>query len=198
MSRQSWVETIAVATAAGTAVANTTTETILFPNITIPANYLADGRTMSLRASGMWSTTTGSPTMTFNLRAGVAVTGVQLCTTAAIITPATAISLAAWDLDIIITVRTNGATAALMAFGRAIMFAGVAPTISSSATGSSFTGTGVAATTPMTNNGVLFSGAGTATVDATGDQPLALCAKWSANSASNTITGTNYALRSEN
>ena len=44
MSRQYWSETLSWATADGTAVNTTTTETIIFPNVTIPANYMQDGR----------------------------------------------------------------------------------------------------------------------------------------------------------
>ena len=70
MSRQHWSESIFWATADGTAVANTTTETIVFPNTTIPANYMQDGRVLRLRAFGKLSTT-GTPTITFAIRWGV-------------------------------------------------------------------------------------------------------------------------------
>src|ERR1051326_2351080 len=69
MSRQYWSETVNWAVASGTAVANTTTETILFPNVTIPANYLQDGRCLRLRAFGAYGTT-ATPTLTFSLRWG--------------------------------------------------------------------------------------------------------------------------------
>jgi len=39
MSRQFWQEALWWAVTDGTAVANTTTETIVFPNVTVPANY---------------------------------------------------------------------------------------------------------------------------------------------------------------
>jgi hypothetical protein len=52
MSRQFWNETLTWAVANGVAVANTTTETILFPSVTIPANFLQDGRVLRLTAQG--------------------------------------------------------------------------------------------------------------------------------------------------
>jgi hypothetical protein len=52
MSRQTWQEAVSWAVASGTAIAASTTETILFPNVTIPANYMADGRLLRLRAFG--------------------------------------------------------------------------------------------------------------------------------------------------
>ena len=64
MSRQFWQELLAWATSDGTAVANTTTETIIFPNVTVPANYMQDGRVLRLEAFGRLSTT-GTPTVTY-------------------------------------------------------------------------------------------------------------------------------------
>jgi len=68
MSRQAWNETLAWATADGTAVHTTTTETILFPNVTIPANYMQDGRALRLlgivgpgRPSAVWPLRRSTP-----------------------------------------------------------------------------------------------------------------------------------------
>src|SRR3990170_4342467 len=60
MSRQFWQEALWWAVTDGTAVANTTTETIVFPNVTIPANHMADGRFLIIKAYGKLSTT-GTP-----------------------------------------------------------------------------------------------------------------------------------------
>ena len=57
MSRQFWSETLTWAVAAGTAIANSSVETILFPNVTIPANYLQDGRVIRGRAFFAYGTT---------------------------------------------------------------------------------------------------------------------------------------------
>lgn len=184
MSRQFWSETLAAATSSGTAVANTTTETILFPDITVPANYMQDGRTLRLRAIGQYSTT-ATPTILFSLRWG-GVAGTLLCKTAATTLPT--VTAALWNLDILLTVRSNGSTGTIMANGAASIYAGVAATVASS--------TGAAADTPMTAGGVLAPAA--VTVDLTIDKALSITATWSAASASNTTTGLNYTLEALN
>jgi hypothetical protein len=186
MSRQFWAETITWATASGTPVTNTTTETIIFPNVTIPANYMQDGRSLRLRAFGQWSTGTGPPTIIFGLRwNGVA--GTVLCKTAAC-TLVASVTAAAWDLDITMTTRSNGSSGTIMANGTARVFAGVAGTVASA--------TGEGLLTPMTAGGVITPA--TATVDCTVDSPLSLTATWSASSTSHTLTGLNYHLESLN
>ena len=148
MSRQFWSETLVWTTADGTAVANSTTETLLFTAPTIPANLFSDGRTFRLRAIGKYSTT-GTPTMIFGLRYGTATGGVMLCKTAACTTPS-GVTNAMWDLDITGTVRTNGAAGTIMANGTARVFAAVAGTVAST--------TGAGLVTPMTNGVVRLHG----------------------------------------
>lgn len=186
MSRQYWAETIAWATASGTAVTNTTTETIIFPNVTVPANYMQDGRTLQLRAIGQWSSGTGPPTLIFGLRWG-GVAGTMLCKTAAC-TLVASVTAAVWDLDISMTTRSNGSAGTVMANGTARVFAGVAGTVASA--------TGEGLVTPMTVAGVLAPAV--ATVDLTADTALSLTATWSASSTSHTLTGLNYVLTSCN
>jgi hypothetical protein len=185
MSRQFWGETLAWATNSGTAVASTAVETIIFPNITIPANYLQDGRCLRLRIFGQYSTT-GTPTLIFGLRWG-GVAGTLLCKTAACTTPS-GVTAACWDLDIIIQTRSNGSTGTLMANGTARLFAAVAGTVASA--------TGEGLVTPMTAGGVVTPAA--VTCDLTADTALAITATWSASSASNTLTGLNYTLEALN
>jgi hypothetical protein len=185
MSRQYWAETLTWATASGTAVANTTTETILFPNVTIPANYLQDGRCLRIRAIGQYSNT-ATPTMIFALRWG-GVTGTVLCKTAACTTPS-GVTAAVWDLDIMAQVRSNGSSGTVMANGVARVFAAVAGTVASA--------TGEGLVTPMTAGGVITPAV--ATVDLTADTALALTVTWSAASASNTTTGLNYSIEALN
>lgn len=185
MSRQFWQELITWATASGTAVANTTTETILFPNVTIPANYLQDGRSLRLTAYGQYSTT-GTPTMLFSLRWGGS-SGTLIAKTAAITTPS-GVTAAMWKVELILTVRSNGSSGTVMCNGECAVYAAVAPTVASA--------TGAAAVTPMTNGGVITPAV--ATLDLTADTALALTLTWSAASASNTATGLNYLLESLN
>lgn len=186
MSRQFWGETLFWATASGTAVTNTTTETILFPNVTVPANYMQDGRCLRLRAIGQYSTGTGPPTLIFTVRWG-GVAGTVLCKTAACTTVAS-VTAALWDLDIVLQTRSNGSSGTVMANGVCRLFAAVAGTVASA--------TGEGLVTPMSNGGVTTPAA--ATVDLTADTALSLTATWSASSTSHTITGLNYTGESLN
>src|SRR5689334_10868144 len=132
MSRQFWEETLTWATASGTAVTNTTTETILFPNVTIPANYLQDGRLLQLKAFGQWSTGTGPPTLIFSVRwGGVAGT---LISKSATITTVASVTAAPWELELMMQVRSNGSAGTVMGNGHVFLFSGTAPT-AASATG---------------------------------------------------------------
>ena len=184
MSRQFWSETLVWATADGVAVANTTTETIMFPNPLVPANFMQDGRVLRCRVFGKYSTT-ATPTLIFGVRwAGV--TGTLLCKTAACTLPT--ITAGGFELDYLIQTRSNGAAGTLMANGTARVFAGVAGTVASA--------TGEGLVTPMMNGGVLTPAA--VTVDLTADTALSVTATWSAASASNTLTGLNYVVEALN
>ncbi len=177
MSRQFWSEALAWSTADGTAVANTTTETIIFPNITIPANYMQDGRVLRLKAYGKLSTT-GTPTMTFAIRWG-GVSGTILANTEAI-TMGSGVTNVNWELNALIQTRSNGATGSLLVMGS--------------------TDIHTASTTVATNVfGVSgYDAPAAVTVDLTADTALSLTADWSAASASNTLTGHVYVVEGLN
>lgn len=184
MSRQFWEETLTWATASGTSVNSANVETILFPNVTIPANYMQDGRCLRIRAIGQWTTTGSTPTLIFNLRWG-GVAGTLLCKTAAI-TTVTSTTAALWDLDIIVQTRSNGSSGSLMANGTCRVFAGVAGTVASA--------TGEGLVTPMSNGGVITPAA--ATVDLTADTALSLTVTPSTTAA--TLVGLNYTIEALN
>lgn len=173
MSRQFWAEALAWATADGTAVANTTTETILFPNISIPANFMQDGRLLYLRAFGKLSTT-GTPTMIFALRWG-GVAGTLLATTEAI-TNGSGVANVNFDIDALIQTRANGSSGSLIVMGNACIH----------------TSSTAVATNVFGVSG--YDAPAAVSVDLTADTPLSLTAKWGAASASNTITGLMYQL----
>jgi hypothetical protein len=177
MSRQYWMEAIAWATADGTAVHTTTTEAILFPNVTIPANYMQDGRALRIRAFGKLSTT-ATPTMTWALRWG-GVSGTLLATTEAI-TQGSGVANVNWALEAMIQTRTNGATGTLLVMGEM--------QVHTSATAVLANVFGVSG----------FDAPAAVTCDLTTDQALSLTGDWSASSASNTITGMIYTLESLN
>lgn len=179
MSRQFWAELIAWTVVDGTAVANTTTETIIFPNVNIPGNYMQDGRTIRMTSAGKLSTT-ATPTMTWAIRWG-GVGGTLIATTEAI-TMGSGVTNVNWWLDAIIVTRTNGSTGTVLVMG--------------------FLAVHTAAGTVLTNVfGVSgFDAPAAVTVDLTtaAGIDLALTADWSAASASNTLTGLLHAIVSEN
>ncbi len=177
MSKQSWSETLAWMTADATAVANTTTEAVAVPNITIPANYMADGRVLRMRVFGKLSTT-GTPTITFAVRWG-GVAGTLLATTEAI-TNGSGVTNVNWDAEVYIQTRSNGATGTLLVWGVARVH--------------------TAAGTVVVN---VFGASGydapaAVTVDLTADTALSFTADWSAASASNTLTAMGYTLEALN
>ena len=192
MSRQYFQETLVWATANGTAVANSTTETILFPNVTIPANYLQDGRCLRLRAFGAYGTT-ATPTLIFSLRwGGVSGTVIAKSTT---VTTTSAVGggasmTAPWSLEIIIQTRSNGSSGTLMSNGEVILYTSTAATagtvtyyglpmpICSGSTGG---------TTPVA-----------VTADLTADTALSLTVTWGTANAANSIQGLNYTIESLN
>jgi hypothetical protein len=153
-------------------VVNTTTEGIVFPNVTIPANYMQYGRWLRVRAFGRLSTT-ATPTITFRLRWG-GVAGTVLAATPAI-TCGSTVTSACWSLELYVQCRSNGATGTLFCMGRASVNT---------------------ASTPTTVDAV-FGSAGwsipaAATVDLTADTALSLTAQWGTANAANTLTGHLY------
>lgn len=185
MSRQFFEETLAWATADGTAIANSTTETIIFPNVTIPSNMMSDGRILRLTLFGRHSTT-GTPTLTFRVRWG-GVAGTVLCASGAMVT-GSAVTAAMWRMEVLIQTRTNGATGTLFANGVVEVHEDATSTVGSA--------TNAPAIDLMGSAGVATPAA--ATVDLTADTALSVTAQWGTASASNTLTGHQYILESLN
>jgi hypothetical protein len=177
MSRQYWSEMLTWITGDGTAVASTAAETIIFPNVTVPANFMQDGRVLKIHASGKLSTT-GTPTMTFALRWG-GVAGTLLATTEAI-TMGSGVANVNWELDAYIQTRVNGSSGTLFVMGSVKVHT---------------------STTAVSENVFGVSGydaPAAVTVDLTADTALSLTATWSASSASNTLTGHIYQIEAKN
>lgn len=181
MGRQYFEDPFIWSVASGAAVANTVTETILFPNALVPANYVHDGRVLHGVASGVYSNT-GTPTAVISLRWG-GVAGTLLAKTGAVIQQ-NGIATGNWWLEYVAHCRSNGATGTMMVTGVCHFFASAAPTVG--------TGTQAAGTTPFSLGGQ--TGPGVATVDLTADANLSLTVTWSAASASNTIQGLNHLI----
>jgi hypothetical protein len=190
MSRQFWAETVSWATASGTAIASSTTETILFPNVTIPANFMQDGRSLRLTAMGSYGTT-GTPTLIFAVRWG-GVSGTVITKSGAVVTfsgaGSGASSLAMWQLEVWLTVRSNGSSGTIMGNGFGQMWSSTVPTAG--------TATNMGTTFPLCNGGQTTPAA--ATCDLTADTALSLTALWGTNNAANTIQGLNYYIEALN
>lgn len=192
MSRQFWQEAVAWATTAGTAIAASTTETILFPNVTIPANYVQDGRVLRLRAFGAYGTT-ATPTLTFSVRWG-GVAGTVLSKSGAIVTTSGtgggASMTALWSLEVIIQCRSNGATGTLFTNGEVVLFTstvGTAGTVTNYGMPAILASGSTGGTTPVV-----------VTADLTADTALSLTALWGTNNAANSIRGDIYTIESLN
>jgi len=177
MASFNYVETVAAVAASGTAIANTVTETIVFPDLVLRANTLTFGKSLKLSAKGQYSTT-GTPTLRFSLRLG-GVAGTLLCKSAAIVT-ASGVTAALWDVEIDVTVQAYSASGTIMANGKATVFAGVTPTVGSA--------TGAPAISAMTNGGVITPALATG-LNLYTDQALSLTATWGAADPANTLTG---------
>ena len=193
MSRQYWSETLAWATAAGTAVANNT-ETILIPNVTIPANYLQDGRAIRITASGAYGTHSATMDQYIAIRWG-GVAGTVISKTALNMLTASmgggASMTANWWLEAIIQTRSNGSSGTLftngivnyysaaLATGGTIANYGLSVPLVSGASGG---------TTPVVS----------AAVDLTADTALSLCVKWNTTNAANSIRCDMYHLEGMN
>jgi hypothetical protein len=192
MSRQFWNETLAWATASGTAVANLSAETILFPNITIPANFLQDGRVLRLTAYGGHGTT-GTPTIIFSARWG-GVSGTVIAKSTTVTTTSGvgggASMTAPWRLELIIQVRGNGASGSLFTMGQATLFT------STAATAGTVTNYGL--DIPIASGSTGGTTPVAVTADLTADTALALTVTWGTANAANSIQGHQYILEALN
>lgn len=192
MSRQFWSETLTWATASSTAVASTSTETVLVPNVTIPANFLQDGRTLRLRLFGGYGTT-ATPTLTFALRwGGVAGTVIAksstVTTTSAVGSGATMTAM--WEMEVIIQVRSNGTSGTLMTNGLATLFTSTAMTAG--------TVTNYGQPIPIASGSTGGTTPAVATVDLTADTALSVTATWGTSNAANSIIAHNYTIEALN
>jgi hypothetical protein len=192
MSRQFWEETLSWAVGSGTAVANTTTETILFPNVTIPANYMQDGRCLHLRAFGAYGTT-ATPTLIFSVRWG-GVSGTVLAKQAANVTTSAvgggASMTAMFGFEIYIQTRSNGSAGTLMTNGETVLYTSTlltAGTVTNYGQPAPIASGSTGGTTPVV-----------VTADLTADTALSVTVAWGTANAANSIQGLNYTIESLN
>lgn len=192
MSRQFWVECLAWATSTATAIAASTTETIVFPNITIPANYMQDGRALRMKMMGSYGTT-ATPTLIFSVRWG-GVAGTVLAKQAANVTTSGvgggASMTALWEAEVMVQTRSNGSAGTLMTNGTSTLFTSTLLTAG--------TVTNYGQTAPIASGSTGGTTPVAVTADLTADTALSFTALWGANSAANSIQGLNYELESRN
>ena len=177
MSRQGWVETVSQLVSDGTPVANTTTETAIFPALTVPANFMQDGRTLRMEAFGKLSTT-GTPTITFSLRWGGAA-GTLLAITEAL-TNGSGVANVNWSVIVRVQTRTNGSSGSLLAWGEVRLHTAV----------------GTVLVNVFSVSG--YDAPAAVTADLSTAKDLCLTATWSAASSSNTLTGMYQTLEALN
>lgn len=190
MSRQFWTECLTWATSDGTSVSNTVTESVIYPNVTIPGNFMQDGRCLRLTAIGKYGTASATPGVNFiwSVRWG-GVSGTLICKSGALVTPTTtALSNGLWDVTVMLQTRSNGSSGTLMGNGWVHLHDTTAQTMRSA--------TNVGAFGPLSNGGQATPAA--ATVDLTADTALSFTITESAASASNTVTGLNYTIEALN
>lgn len=192
MTKQAFSETTAWQTVAGTAIATSTTETILFPNITIPANYLADGRVLRLRLFGAYGTTS-TPTLIFSLRFG-GVAGTVIAKSSTVTTTSAvgggASMTALWSMEAYIQVRSNGASGTLFTNGDIILY--------NSANATSGTVTNYGLPLPLVSGTTGGTTPVAVTADLTADTALSVTATWGTSNAANSIRGDIYTLEAMN
>lgn len=192
MSRQFWSETLTWATASGTAVANTATETILFPNVTIPANYLQDGRCLRMRIFGAYGTT-ATPTLTFSIRWGGVAGTVLSKSTAVTLTSGVgggASMTAPFSFEALIQTRANGSSGSLMTNGEACMYTATAATAG--------TVTHYGLMMPLASGSTGGTTPVAVTADLTADTALSVTVTWGTSNAANSIQGLQYSLEAMN
>lgn len=168
MGSQYWVSPVPpFHIASGTALASSTTLTDITasPQITLPANLLALGGEIELRAMGQFSNTS-TPTLLLGFYYG-GVAGVALAATSAV-TTTTGASAWPWVLEYRGVVRALGSSGSINGQGRIYL------------------GTSLTAFTirPIPET----SGARTVTIDTTAAKTITVGAQWGTSSASNTIT----------
>jgi hypothetical protein len=173
----------------GTAVHDSSTENILFPDLLLPANYMQPGgiagRTLRWRASGRLTTLSTTATLTFNIGSGttaVTVPTVSWAKSGTITMDSTAQTASQWFNEGLVVTRTVGSSGTVFAQG--------------------FSECAAQALTVANNHANFMGSAGqdtpsTASFDMTLAQYVAITAKWSLTTAYS-ITGHVYVLEALN
>jgi len=114
---QTWQEMLNAILADGVQISNTTTETIVCPDFSIPAYYMAPGRVLRITAGGKCSNTTTATTLTYRLR-WTAAPAALLLASDALLLDSVARTDFSWYLSIVVVCRTEGSTGSFMTMGQ--------------------------------------------------------------------------------
>ncbi|HWY79368.1 MAG TPA: hypothetical protein VNW29_03355 [Candidatus Sulfotelmatobacter sp.] len=174
MSKQIFSEVLPVDWSAnGAQILNSTAEALIFPDFTIPAFYMNDGKFLRYTAWGSLSNVVTTPgTLQFTLRMG-GLAGTMIAQTAAISLNIVAQTNIIWNLVCDIVSRGNGTASPILAIGNVILAAQLA----------------------ANNNQPNFMSAGgasapaTVNIDTTQNQALSLTGKFSVSTATTQLTG---------
>lgn len=184
MPRQSWEQTLAVASADGTAITNSTTQGSIIPTaakFVLPANFLEVGSQLKLTASGRISNVVTTPgTLLFQVLFGAA----GVFSPAAFNLNTTAKTNVGWWLDILLTCRSVGSGTSATMLGQGTFSS---ESVVGSAAGVSGT-VSLPASAPAVGTGF----------DSTASQAVDLQAKFSIANAANSIQLHQFALESRN
>lgn len=173
----------------GAAIASSSTENILFPDLKMPSNYMQPGglpgRTLHWKARGRQTTLTTAATLTFSIGSGttaVTVPTVRWCSSGALTMDTTVQTATQWFCEGLVVSRSVGTAGTVFAQGDA---------------------TSAAQALTLANQVAQYMGSAgsatpsTASFDMTVDQYIALTAKWSLATAYS-IQGHLYILESLN
>ena len=117
MSKQGWVENLVSPVVDAAQISNTTAETIMIPDVAIPASYFYGGRTVRVRLMGKMSNVVTTPgTLTLRVRWG-GVGGTVLVASAALTLNTTAQTNAQIIIEFNITCRVEGNPGKLIVSG---------------------------------------------------------------------------------
>ena len=176
MGANNWVETLDSIVADGTQISNSTSETIICPDFSIPAYYMVPGRTLEVWAFGVMSNVVTTPgTLIMRVRWG-GVAGTVLLASGAQGLDTTARTNSIWALQAYIACRTAGASGTFMSGGT------MACNVLSS------TATNLLPQLLGSAGAPLASGNAAVTVDTTAAKLLSVTAQFSVNTSPTNLT----------
>lgn len=181
MTIQTFNECLATTVADATAVANTTTETIIVPDYTFPAGYFYQGRKLRASLYGVISNVvTAVPTITLRVRFGTTtLSATWASASGALVCNATANTNLTWKMEFEFVCRSIGTGGTGFLMGQAWL-----PNLTAATT----------INTEGYNNLIPSSAPAAGTLNTTVANLMSVSAQWSAANAANSITTNMFTL----